>query len=231
MKSLKLMLPVATLLVTGITVKAQTADEVINKHIDAAGGKDKLSQVKTVHIEGTSDAGGAVAINTVVGKNYKSESEYNGSPIIQCYSDHDGWSISPMGGGATAMPDDQYKVGADQVYPDALLDYAGHGAKVELLGTEGDDYKIKYTNKYGSETTYYINKTTYYTEKVVKTLDFNGNSMDLIITLSDFKPTDFGNVMPNTIKTDVGTFFSSTATVKKIEVNKDIDPKIFEMPK
>jgi hypothetical protein len=35
-----------------ITVQAQTVDDVINKYVEALGGKDKLNSLKTLYMEG-----------------------------------------------------------------------------------------------------------------------------------------------------------------------------------
>jgi hypothetical protein len=37
--------------------------------------------------------------------------------------------------------------------------------------------------------------------------------------------------MPYTLDIDFGGMFSLTTNVKKVEVNKEVDPAIFEMPK
>ncbi len=39
-------------------VRAQTADEIVNKYVDAIGGKEKLQQVKTVYMENTTQVMG-----------------------------------------------------------------------------------------------------------------------------------------------------------------------------
>lgn len=38
-------------------------------------------------------------------------------------------------------------------------------------------------------------------------------------------------MVPYTTQLDFGTMFSLTTTVKKVEINKPVDPKIFEMSK
>ena len=41
-----------------LSIKAQTIDEVVNKNIEAMGGKEKLSSIKTLIMEGSMNAGG-----------------------------------------------------------------------------------------------------------------------------------------------------------------------------
>ena len=36
------------------------------------------------------------------GKGFKSEIDFNGSKIIQCYTDKGGWSVNPMAGATDA---------------------------------------------------------------------------------------------------------------------------------
>ena len=80
------------------------------------------------------------------GKGFKSETDFNGSKIIKCYTDKGGWSVNPMGGATDPqpMPEEMYKIGKDQIYVGgSLVDYAAKGNKVELIGKEGNDYKLK----------------------------------------------------------------------------------------
>src|SRR6266536_4749367 len=156
MKKLKIcLLAIATSI--SITSQAQTVDDIINKHIDALGGKDKLSQVTSLYVESTVNAmGNNNSAKTYIlnGKGYKVEMDMNGQQFVQCYTiDKGGWLTNPMAGQSqsVAMPDDQYKAAKYQMQvPDQLFNYAEKGSKVELQGTEKIDsinaYKIKLTN-------------------------------------------------------------------------------------
>ncbi|MBS1597857.1 MAG: outer membrane lipoprotein-sorting protein [Bacteroidetes bacterium] len=224
------------LAVTGlITVHAQTVDEIINKHIDAMGGKAKLDQVKSIYSESSvaimgNDAPSSLTI--LNGKGYRLETDIQGQKMVQVYTDKGGWAINPFGGGTDpqAMPDDQYKAGKDQLdIGGPLYNYAAKGNKVELLGKEDSAYKIKETNKDNVVTTFYIDPATYYIKKAVMTGTMMGQEMEITRTPSNYKKTDFGIVLPYTIDISYGSQFSLTSTVKKLEVNKDVDPKIFDM--
>src|SRR3978361_297906 len=90
-----------TTLLSAARLQAQTADEIVNKYIEAIGGKDKIKQVNSVYLEGSVQVMGNESPTTVTilnGKGYKSESDFNGQKIVQCFTDKGGWSINPMGG-------------------------------------------------------------------------------------------------------------------------------------
>lgn len=227
-------------LVSAITMNAQTADEIIAKHADALGGKDKIAQINSVYIESSTEVMGNEAPTktyVVNGKNYRRESDFGGQTMVQVVSDKSGWAIMPFGGSTdpAAMNDDQYKQSADVIYrPDPLINYAANGGKVELQGQEKvnnvNAYKIKYTNKAGVETTYYIDPSTYYIIETVRQGNMMGQDVTITTTYSNFQKTDFGVFMPYTTNIDMGQF-AMTENAKKVEVNKEIDPKIFDMPK
>src|SRR4249919_2629434 len=90
---------------------AQTADEIIAKHLEATGGKDKLKSITSVKLDNNMTVMGndAPSSTTVlVGKGMKMESDFNGQKMVQVVTDKSGWSINPMGGGTDPqpMPDD-----------------------------------------------------------------------------------------------------------------------------
>ena len=70
------------------SIMAQTADEVVSKHIEARGGKEKLMAVKSVIMENTIGVQGMELNNKmsiVIGKAMKSETSVMGNDIIQAY--------------------------------------------------------------------------------------------------------------------------------------------------
>jgi len=232
------------LTVTGIFgSQAQTAnavptvDEIINKYVDAIGGKDKLSQIKTEYMENTSQVMGNEGPNTVSaidGVGYKSVSEVNGQTFTQVFTNKGGWQVNPYAGAVTPtpLPDDVYKMGKSVLnITGPLYNYAAKGNKVELLGKDGNDYKLKVTTKDSVEFTVYVDGSTYYITKLTSTAQMMGQTMDVTTTFSNFKKDDQGLVFPYTLEISYGGQFNITITVNKHEINKTIDPAIFEMPK
>src|SRR5438874_11896854 len=108
------------------SIYAQTVEEIIAKHIDAIGGKEKLSTITSVRMENTVQVMGSEGPSTTVilnGKGVRSESEVNGQKIVQVYTDKGGSAINPFVGGedAQAMADDEYRSGAEQLSVEAVF--------------------------------------------------------------------------------------------------------------
>ena len=240
MKTIKTLIISLSALLLFTVGKAQTADEIIAKHIDALGGADKLSQVNSVYLESTTSVmgtDGATKTSIVNGKGYRNESDFGGQTLVQVVTDSSGWQINPFQGATdpAAISTEEFNGSSDEVYlPDPLVNYSANGAKVELAGQEkvGDinAYKLKYTNKYGSETYYYIDPATWYLIQLTKESNAMGQPTTITISYSNYKQTDFGVFMPYTTHLDAGQFALDINT-QKVEINKEIDPSIFEMKK
>lgn len=223
-------------LVASTALRAQTADEIVNKYVDALGGKKVISGITSLVIESSVNVMGTDAPSKTYilpGKGFKSETDFNGSMIVNCVTDKRAWGMNPMAGQstATALPEEQAKTMRGSMYIGGpLVDYASKGYKVELAGKDGSDYKLKVTNAGGVNVTYYINTNTYLIDKSVANIEIQGQSVEISTSFSDYRKTDVGFMAPYKQAVSYPQF-TIDITNTKIEVNKTVDPAIFEMPK
>jgi hypothetical protein len=240
MKRLKIAWLFMFALIGFIKVQSQTVNEIINKFVEANGGKEKMAGVKSVYFDGEIDIMGNKAPSTTQilnGKGFKSEIDFNGQKTITCYTDKGGWTINPMTGQltATAVPDEQAKAGRLQLdITGPLFQYAEKGHKVELLTQEdikgSTAHKLRITTAEKQEIFYWLDAKLYYVVKSQTKIVVNGEEIDMTFGYSDHKKTGYGLVMPFVEELSFpGITFITTH--KLIEFNRDIDPVIFEMPK
>ena len=220
-----------------VSLGAQTANDILARHVTAVGGKDVISQVKsismetTTHVEENDIPGTMVILDGVASR---TEMAINGAVVVQCFTAKGGWMMNPMAGIAdpTPMPDDQYQEGKSQIYVGGdLHDYAAPGNKLELLSKDANTYTIKLTTKDNIESTYVFDAATYLVKSITRKGKFQNQDVIVTTSLSDYRKTDIGLVVPYAFSVDFGGQFSLGITVNKVEINKAVDPDICAMPK
>ncbi len=235
MKHLKLTL----LLVTSIAFSAsyaQTADEIISKHLDAIGGVDAWRKVTSIREEGTLIAQGAevTIVRTVLHQKGSRQdislAGMNGYSIITPVA---GWNFMPFQGQTAPEPltDEDIKEGQPELdAQDELVDYIEKGSSVELVGKDDVDgtecFKLVLTFKSGKTESLFLDPKSYHIIRQVAKQKANGQEMEITTNLSNYQKLPEGIVLAMSISLPFGEL-----NVKKVEVNKPIDEAIFKLSK
>jgi len=237
----------ACLLLSGFAaaaLSAQTADEVVEKYIQAKGGRDKIKAVKSLRFTAKMTMGQgmeAPVTMELIPPSHKVRMDFTvqGMTGIQAYDGVTGWQIMPFLGKTDPEPmtaDDlkEAKENAD-LLEGPLYDYKAKGNKVELLGKgdlEGTPVlKLKLTKKDGDVETIYLDADSYLELKNESTRTIRGQATDLEATFGNYKQVE-GLTMAYTIEQKMkGAPASQVITIDKVEVNADIPASRFDMPK
>ena len=226
----------ATMIVGFSFAQDLTADQIVNKYIDAIGGKAAWSKVNSIVMKGTIKLQGAeldVISTTVDKKGMKQEFVINGMTGYQIVTPDSGWNFSPMQGQKVPEPmtADDLKEAQDQLDVQGnLIDYAAKGHKVELLGKDDVDgveaYKLKETLKSGKEETIYIDPETFLIIRDVTKQKANGQEVEQKTDLSNYQKLPEGILIPMSIKLPFGEL-----VLTEVKVNSNVDPSIFHPTK
>jgi hypothetical protein len=216
---------------------AQTADEIISKHVAAIGGADNWKKVNSTVMSGTMTMQGAeISLTRTVlhGKGFKNEISLMGMTGYQIVTPTEGWNFMPFNGQAApeAMTADDVKEGQNELDAHgAVVDYAAKGHSIEYLGKEEVDgtdcHKIKMTYKSGKNETMFIDPTSYYVVKSTAVQKANGQEVEVTTSFSNYEKLPEGIVIPKSISLPLGPGMNADFTVSKVEVNKAVDASAF----
>jgi hypothetical protein len=231
-----IMKKILLLLVTFISIHfshAQTADDVINKHIAAIGGKEAWAKLNSMIMTGNLKVQGTdiqMKFTVLNRKGLRQDITAMGMSGYTILTPTAGWQFMPFQGQKQAEPmtaDDIKEGQSDLDIEGNLINYKDKGHTVEYLGTDDvdgiDAYKIKETLKSGKVETVYIDPKTYYIMKVVSKQKANGREMDVTNEFSNYQKLPEGIVVPMGIKSNFGDL-----AINKVEVNSVIDEAIFK---
>lgn len=219
-----------------VSASSQTVDEIVNKHIEAVGGKDNWAKIKSIRTESTMKEGGAEVkfiITQVDKKAMRMDITVTGMKGYTILTNKEGWDFYPFDGQTKPEPmtADDIKAGQDDLQlEDKFFTYKELGKKLDLLGKDDVDgtecLKLKMTDKEGKETTYYVDPANYYIIKEVEKIKANGKEMESATAFANYKKTDGEILYPMSIFKE-----GEEMEINKIEINSVIDEAIFKLPK
>ncbi|WP_428661280.1 outer membrane lipoprotein-sorting protein [Runella sp.] len=234
----KLIVLIALFAGTAMTVAAQTAEEILNKSIQARGGAEKLNSLKSLRMEGTlSVMGMDIPTKSVIvhKRGMRNEMDAMGQSIIMAIDGDKGWMINPMAGTTpVALPEDQLKASVSQLDLSGITNYKSVGTTAELLGKETIDgtevYKVKMVSKDGTSMTHFIDSKNFNIIKTAIKVNVSGQDVEVETKMSNYKVFD-GISFPTITEITNPQAGVITTTITKVEVNPTIDVSIFAMPK
>jgi hypothetical protein len=220
---------------------SQTTDEIIAKYTDAIGGKTNWEAVKSLKFTGYMNIMNMDIPYTQYVKRpglWYMEIQVQGMKIVQAYDGTSGWMINPMMGSKKAEKTEDeitksYK--ANSMIGGKLLNIKELGYTIEYIGTEKIDgkevYNLKLTDKDGDFSNYYIETSTNLIYKVTGKMTRRGSEINSETLYSNYtKVNDILIPFIQDQKFEGAQNTSQMITVDKVEVNINIDDKIFVMP-
>lgn len=235
----------AWLFVAGLmtaAAQAQTADELIEKNLQARGGRDKIKAIQTVRMNGKMTMGQGMeapfTLEMARPRKMRMEFTFQGMTGIQAYDGANGWMVMPFMGkkDPEPIPSDDLKTMEDQAdFDGPLVDYKEKGHQVEFVGKQDLEgtpaYKLKVTKKNGDVSYVYLDAEQHLEMKVEGKSKVRGQEVEGETTLGDYKAVG-GVLFPHSIESKAkGSPAGMTMTIEKIDVNPELPAARFEMPK
>jgi len=224
-------------LVSGINVaKAQSLEDVLNKHFKAVG-QDKLVAAQTFFLKAKiSQMGMELPMEMRMERpnKFRVETDMQGQKMIQAYDGEKGWMIAPwISTEPQELAGEQLKQAMGQAdFEGELYNYEAKGHTVDFVGKVNADgieaYKIKLTTEDGSIKSYFIDAKTNLILKVKAKVSANGQEVEVEQKMSDYK--DFGGIFMATKMESITPMGNMSIMIEEFKVNQKFEDAIFERP-
>jgi len=236
------------LLVVGCAplVHAQTADEIVEKHLAAIGGRAALSKLKSRVMTGTitvstpaGDISGPVELTAEQPNKTRMLIKLDLSAVgagqmvfDQRFNGERGYVLDSMQGDRD-IAGDQLETMRNNIFPTAFLNYKEQGATVELGGKEKvgdrDAYLVILKPKTGAPVRQYFDAESFLPVRLIVKINLPQiGDVEQTTDLSDFREVD-GVKVPFAI-TASSAIQRSNITITKVEHNSKIDEAQFSKP-
>ena len=217
-------------------------DEIVDAHLAARGGKDRLQALRSIRATGTvtaSDGRVARIVREVQRPGlFRLKFTYQGTTSVFAHDGKSGWQIAPLQGQfePQAMPPEADAAGgADQRDIEGpLVDWKKKGHVVELVGRESiagaETDKLKVLLRDGVVRYDYVDVASHMVVRSDVSRLVQGRRTELQSTFSDFRKVS-GIVFPHHIEIRLKDRPQVLKiAVEQIELDPELDPASFRMP-
>ena len=233
-----------------LSSRAQSAQDIINKYLQAMGGKEKLQTINSLYQEGIAVLENGEELSSkswrVYDRVYRQEVVMPAGKVVIVVTPRQGWSAGPGTGGLyKPLTDVQLKSLRPEIDPGGpLVDYAAKGNKVELDGKDTVNgqacYRLKVFFPLGGSTVYSLDMHTGY---ILRATRSGGNILgtilpgagseghpegEVVTEYGDYKVIPGGYVFAHSI---VLSPYGARVRITKIQVNGAVDADVLSKPK
>lgn len=233
------------LLVAGLmgsaAASAQTADELMEKNLQATGGKEKNEAVKSLRMTGKMVAMQGMEIPMIIElklpDKLRTDITVQGMTAVTAFDGKKGWKTLPFLGKKDPEPmsEDEIKQVKEQLETmGPLTKYKESGHTMEYVGKEDLEgtpaYKLKLTRKSGDVAHLYLDAESYLVVKMTTKTKVQDQEVETEFWMGDYKAVD-GILYPHSMEMQVkGMPAKMAMSYSKVEVNPAIDDSRFAMP-
>jgi len=231
----------AVLALVASPMAAETLDDVLAKHFEALGGRDKIAAVQSAKMVAKQVFGPQEVPATILWKRpnkVRVEFTLQGMTGIQAYDGTTAWMVMPFLGKTEPeeMTGDDLKDIIEQadMIDGPLFDWKAKGHAVEFLGEEAIEgtpaWKLKLTRNNGDVSTIWLDKDAYVQIKSEGKRKRGEQEFDIETSYGDYKEVG-GLLFPHSIESKPkGAPQGATITIESLEIDPQIDDSVFAMP-
>jgi len=226
-------------LLTGSAL-AMDKKELIDKAIEAQGGKDLLTGTESMEAHGKALVQGMefpFVMYQERPNKLRLEVEVMGMQMIQAYDGEKGWTVNPMAGITEPqemgeMENKSFKLQADM--DGVLIDADKKGYTIEYIGeadVEGTPcYQLRVDTGMDIVQDLFFDQEYYLAIKMTSTVQVEEQEVVQETYLSDYQEMDDGRIVPFSMETRMGGQTVNQIVMESMEFGNDLSAIEFDMP-
>jgi hypothetical protein len=226
---------------------SQSADDIVEKHLAAMGGRaalEKITSRVTTGVLSASTPGGDLSGSIEVYNKAPNKSrtlvkidasQFGLGQIVQDqrFNGTSGYALDSLNGNRE-ITGDQLEVARTNTFPSPLLKYKDAGSTLELLGREKagdrDVYVLRLAPKTGPSARMFIDAETYLLAKTIMTVNVPqvGGDVEQTLVVADYRDVDGVKVAYQVRSSN--QLQTISVTITKVEQNIAVDDQMFSKP-